>query len=291
MAVIMADQSSGSRAFLADEHVPGKPQDTDAVLEAQYNNRALVPDHPTVMARWKSGSEAARAACPPQVLHYGPGVRERIDWFDAGKGAPVVVFIHGGYWQALDASWFSFVALPLLAHGVSVAIPTYDLAPTVRLGRIVDQMRAAVDLIHDRTGARPVVSGHSAGGHMAACLLADGRASAAVSISGVFDLEPLIPTSLNVALDLNPTGARALSPIHWPAPAGAVLDCIVGGAESDAFLQQSRDMAGCWSAQGAETRFEALPGLNHFTVLDPLFDADSPMVERLAALAHARTAG
>lgn len=268
----------------------GKPQDTDAVLEAQYNNRALVPDHPAVMARWKAGSEAARAAHPPQVLQYGPGARERIDWFDAGKGAPVVVFIHGGYWQALDAGWFSFVAPPLLAHGVSVAIPTYDLAPTVRLGRIVDQMRTAVDLIHARTGARPVVSGHSAGGHMAACLRSEGRAWAAIFISGVFDLEPLIPTSLNVALDLNPTEARALSPIHWPAPAGAILDCIVGGTESDAFQSQSRAMAERWSAQGAETQFEALSGMKHFTVLDPLFDAESVLVGRLAALAHRRNA-
>lgn len=266
----------------------GKPQDTDAVLEAQYNNRALVPDHPAVMARWKTGSETAHAAHPPQVLKYGPGERERIDWFDAGDGAPVVVFLHGGYWQALDASWFSFVAPPLLAHGVSVAIPTYDLAPSVRLGRIVDQARAAVDLIRDRTGAAPVVSGHSAGGHMAACLLADGRASATVSISGVFDLEPLIPTSLNVALDLNRAEAQALSPIRWPAPAGAVLDCIVGGAESEAFVNQSRAMAARWGDAGAETRFEALPDLNHFTVLDPLFDVDSAWVMRLAALAQGR---
>lgn len=264
----------------------GKPQDTDAVLEAQYNNRALVPDHPAVMTRWKAGSETARADHPPQILKYGPGERERIDWFDAGYGAPVLVFLHGGYWQALDASWFSFLAPPLLTHGVSVAIPTYDLAPSVRLGRIVDQARAAVDLIRDRTGAAPVVSGHSAGGHMAACLLADGRASAAVAISGVFDLEPLIPTSLNVALDLNRAEAQALSPIRWPAPAGAVLDCIVGGAESAAFVDQSRDMATRWGDAGAETRFEPLPDLNHFTVLDPLFDAESALVRRLADLAR-----
>ncbi|WP_313446013.1 alpha/beta hydrolase [Brevundimonas sp.] len=284
----MADQSSGSRALLADEDVTGKPQDTDAGLEAQYNNRALVPDHPAVMARWKAGSETARAAHPPQVLKYGPGERERIDWFDAGNGAPAVVFLHGGYWQALDAGWFSFVAPPLLTHGVSVAIPTYDLAPSVRLGRIVDQARAAVDLIRDRTGDAPVVSGHSAGGHMAACLLADGRASAAVAISGVFDLEPLIPTSLNVALDLSTTEAQSLSPIGWPAPAGAVLDCIVGGAESEAFVNQSRAMAARWGDAGAKTRFEALPDLNHFTILNPLFDADSALVMRLAALAQGR---
>ena len=150
---------------------------------------------------------------------------------------------------------------------------------------IRDRARAAVDLIRDRTGAAPIVSGHSAGGHMAACLLADGRASAAVALSGVFDLEPLLPTSLNIALDLSTAEAEALSPIRWPAPAGAVLDCIVGGAESEAFVDQSRDMAARWADAGAETRFEALPGLNHFTVLDPLFDTDSALVSRLADLA------
>jgi arylformamidase len=123
---------------------------------------------------------------------------------------------------------------------------------------------------------------------MAACLLADGRASAAVAISGVFDLEPLIPTSLNIALDLNTAEAHALSPIRWPAPAGAVLDCVVGSSESEAFVDQSRDMAARWGEAGAETRFEALPGLNHFTVLDPLFDAQSTLVRRLADLAHRR---
>ena len=123
---------------------------------------------------------------------------------------------------------------------------------------------------------------------MAACLLADGRASAAVALSGVFDLEPLIPTSLNIALDLNRAEAQALSPMRWPAPAGAVLDCIVGGAESEAFVDQSRAMATRWGDAGAKTRFEPLPNLNHFTVLDPLFDAQSTLVRRLADLAHRR---
>ena len=178
----------------------GKTPDTPAADcptpdgEAQYNNRAAVPDHPTVMARWKAAAAAARAAHPPQTLAYGPGAREVIDLFEGGSGAPVVVFIHGGYWQSLDPSWFSWIAPALLAHGVSVAIPGYDLCPDVRLGRIVTQMREATDLLRARTGARPVVTGHSAGGHLAACLLSQGRASAAVAISGVFDLAPLIPT-------------------------------------------------------------------------------------------------
>ena len=261
-------------------------------LEAEYNNRARVPDHQAVMLRWRAEAEAARALHPPLEVAYGPGEREIMDLFSAGEEAPVAVFLHGGYWQALDRSWFSGLAPALLAHGVSLAVPSYDLAPAVRLGHILAQVRAATDAVRARTGARPVVFGHSAGGHMAACMLSEGRASAAVAISGVFDLAPLIPTSLNVALRLDEAEAAALSPIHWPVPdgstpGGTILDCIVGADESPEFLRQSRMMADLWCARGVDTRFEALPGLNHFTVLDPLFDKDSAMVKRIVELATA----
>lgn len=259
-------------------------------LEAEYNNRDRVPDHPAVMQRWRETAEAARAARPPLEIAYGSGPREVMDLFSAGDDAPVAVFLHGGYWQALDKGWFSGVAPALLAHGVSLAIPSYDLAPAVRLGAILRQVRVAVDAIRARTGVRPVVFGHSAGGHMAACLLSEGRASAAVAISGVFDLRPLIQTSLNTALNLDDREAAALSPIHWPVPdgstpGGTVLDCVVGADESPEFIRQSRMMADHWGARGVETRFAALAGLNHFTVLDPLFDPDSALVKRIADLA------
>lgn len=243
------------------------------------------------MQRWRETAEAARAAHPPLAIAYGPGPREAMDLFSAGDTAPVAVFLHGGYWQALDRSWFSGIAPALLAHGVSLAIPSYDLCPDVRLGTILRQVRAAVEAVRERTGTRPVVFGHSAGGHMAACMLSEGRASAAVSISGVFDLVPLIATSLNKALDLDEREAAALSPIHWPVPngstpGGTVLDCLVGADESAEFLRQSRMMAGHWGSQGVETRFETLPGLNHFTVLDPLFVASSTS-RRIAELCNA----
>ena len=260
-------------------------------LETQYNNRGRVPDHPAVMQRWRETAEAARAAHPPIEIAYGPGPREAMDLFSAGDGTPVAVFLHGGYWQALDKNWFSGLAPALLAHGVSLAVPSYDLCPDVRLGTILGQVRAAVESVRERTGARPVIFGHSAGGHMAACMLSEGRASAAVAISGVFDLAPLIPTSLNKALDLDEREAAALSPIHWPVPngstpGGTVLDCIVGADESPEFLRQSRMMADHWAANGVEARYEALPGLNHFTVLDPLFDQGSAMVRRIAIMAN-----
>lgn len=269
-----------------------KPPKTERDFEAEYNNRAAVPDHPVVMARWKADAEAVRAAHAPTALPYGPGERHVIDLFEAAPGAPVVVFLHGGYWQALDRSWFSWIAPAFLKHGVSVAIPSYDLAPAVRLGKIVGQMRDAVDLIRAKIGNRPVVFGHSAGGHMAACMLSEARASAAVAISGVFNLQPLILTSLNAALDLDAREAAALSPIHWPVPngstpGGTVLDCVVGADETAEFVRQSRDMADLWGGQGVETRFEALPGLNHFTVLDPLADPNSALVRRIVELAKA----
>jgi len=135
--------------------VAGKTLD----LEAEYNNRAAVPDHPAVMARWKADSEAAREAHPTVALPYGAGEREVMDLFEAGPEAPVAVFIHGGYWQALDRSWFSWVAPALLKHGVSLAVPSYDLCPDVRLGRIVGEIRDAVALIRTQTGRRPVVFG------------------------------------------------------------------------------------------------------------------------------------
>ncbi len=261
-----------------------KPGTVEGDAEALYNNRAAVPDHPAVMARWKAAAEAVRAATPPERLAYGARARETIDLFEAEPGAPVVVFIHGGYWQALDPSWFSGIVPAFRAHGVGVAIPAYDLCPEVSLATIVEQMRAAVEVLTARAGRRPVVFGHSAGGHLAACLLSEGRAAAAAAISGVFDLEPLIGTSLNAALGLDADTARGLSPLHWAVPEGAVLDCVVGGDETAAFLEQSRTMANVWGAQGAATRYQALPGLNHFTVLDPLFEAESDLVRRIVGL-------
>jgi len=245
------------------------------------------------MAKWADRATAARADHPHERIAYGPGPREVLDLFTPERqpDAPVAVFLHGGYWQALDGAAFHGIAPALLSHGIALAIPTYDLAPAVSLGRILRQVRTATDLIRDRTGYRPLVFGHSAGGHMAAALLSEGRAGAAVAISGVFDLAPLLETSLNEALQLDPLMATALSPIHWPvpdgsSPGGTTLDCWVGAGESAEFRRQSHAMAGRWGAGGADTRVRELAGLNHFTVLDPLFDTDSPEVARLVELAH-----
>lgn len=253
-------------------------------LEAEYNNRARVPEHPAIIAGWAKDAAAYREAKPPRVVRYGDGERHTFDLFEAGAG-PAVMFIHGGYWQALDKSFFSHMAAGLNALGVSVAVPSYDLCPTVRIGDIVEQMRAACAVLHRETGAPVIVSGHSAGGHLCACLLAtEAHVPAAYAISGLFELAPLIPTSLNDALRLDVEEAEALSPLSWPGPQGKMLDAVVGGDESGEFLRQSATIVESWGAEGVETRYEAIAGANHFTIIAPLADARSAMCARILEL-------
>lgn len=266
--------------------------------EAEYNNRARVPEHPAVIAGWTRDAAAYREENPPTVIPYGSGERNRIDLFRplAGEAAPrPVLFVHGGYWQGLDRSFFSHLARGLNARGVSVAVPGYDLCPQVRVGDIVDQMRAAARALAG-LGKGLVTAGHSAGGHLAACLLATDWPAldrslpprfvpSAYAISGLFDLRPLLGTSVNAALRLDEAEAERASPLFWPAPAGAVLDAVVGDDESGEYHRQSRSIAERWGAAGVRTRFETLPGANHFTAVAPLADPSSGMVSRLADLA------
>ena len=256
-------------------------------LEKEYNNRARVPEHPAIIQSWARDSAAYRETKPPREICYGDGERHTLDLFEAAAG-PIVVYIHGGYWQALDKSFHSIHARGLNQLGVTVAVPSYDLCPDVRLGDIVEQMRAACSALHRETGALIIVSGHSAGGHLAACLLAtEAHVPAAYAISGLFDLAPLIATSINDKLGLDAAEAEALSPLFWPAPEGKVLDAAVGADESSEFLRQSAAIVRAWGEHGVETRYEEIAGANHFTVIASLTDPDSAMCARLKQLADA----
>ncbi len=266
--------------------------------EAEYNNRARVPEHPALIAGWARDAKAWRERQGFHTISYGPGARHTIDVFPSrGEGA-MVVFIHGGYWQALDGSFFSHLAAGLNAHGVGVAIPSYDLCPQVSIDEIIAGMRMAVRELA-RLGRRLVVSGHSAGGHLAACLTAtDWRSvdpvlprdlvKAGYAISGLFDLGPLVETSINNALHLDEAAARRLSPAFWQPPAHGTLDAVVGGDESAEYFRQSRMIVDAWGRGGFETRFAEVPGANHFTAIAPLADPDSPMTRRLLELTFDR---
>jgi arylformamidase len=272
----------------------------DVDYEVEYNNRARVPENPALIAGWARDAEAYRERRAPRVMAYGAGARHTIDFFAGDQqglpDGPIVVFIHGGYWQALDGSFFSHLAMGLNAHGISVAIPSYDLCPVVTIDDIIQQMRTATRELA-RLGRRLVVSGHSAGGQLAACMLAtdwpqfdaslpEDLVIAAYAISGLFDLGPLVETSINNALHLDPASARAASPLFWPPPARGSLDAVVGESESAEYFRQSRIVVERWAATGLATRFGTVPGANHFTAIAPLADPDSPMVRRLKELAR-----
>jgi arylformamidase len=269
--------------------------------EAEYNNRARVPEHPEIFARWHRDAKAYRDHSPGARLglRYGAGERQTIDVFPGhgeGSASPVMMFIHGGWWRSLHPDEFSHLAAGPNAHGVTVAMVGYELCPAVTIVDIVDQMRAAALFLWREWGRPFAVAGHSAGGHLCACLLAtewqsfdpqapDGLVPAAYAISGVFDLAPLTGTSINTDLRLDERSARDLSPIHWPVPSGRVLDAVVGGIESSEFLRQSQAIAAAWRPR-AETRYEAIAGKNHFDVIDALADPDSTMTRRVVELAR-----
>lgn len=258
-------------------------------LDRMYNNRALVPDHAAYFARWAEDSAAVRSTQPCTLdVPYGTGPNETLDIFPAAQaGAPVLVFIHGGYWRSLDKSEHSFVAPPLVRQGACVVVPNYALCPAVTVPQIVMQMVQALLWVHahiDRFGGDPrriTVAGHSAGGHLATMLLAcqwpalgaelpPGLVRNALSISGLYDLEPIRQTPfLRDALQLTPADALRASPAGMPAPHDGVLYTVAGGEESAEFLRHNELIRDKWGTRVVPV-CEALPGLNHFSVLDAL---------------------
>ena len=274
--------------------------------EVEYNNRARVPEHPEIFARWQREAAAYRAEAGGDGraelgLRYGASPRQIIDLFKAKDGtAPLAMFVHGGYWRSLEPATFSQMARGLNTRGVTVAVSGYDLAPQVSIGEIIRQTQQACLFLWKRFGQRIMVSGHSAGGHLAACMVAtDWKAldrdapadlvPAGYAISGLFDLSPLLHLATNADFKLDAAEARRISPLFWPVAKNRVLDAVVGGIESAEFLRQSRIVADGWRERGVETRYEAVPGMNHFTVCDAMSDPKSGMVDRLAELAQ-RTA-
>ena len=261
-----------------------------AWLNAQYNNRALVPDHERHLVHWAEASALTRSQSDCRLdLRYGGGVQESLDLFAAPRaGAPVLVFVHGGYWRALDKSDVSFVAPIFTQAGAMVVVPNYALCPAVSIEHITWQLVRSLQWVwhnaaqHGGDPRRIIVAGHSAGGHLAAMLLscrwkqvADDLPAqligGALSISGLFDLEPLRHTPfLQADLQLTPASVRRLSPAFFPRPKGK-LYATVGAAESAEFLRQNQLIRDVWGPTAVPV-CETLPGRNHFSVLESLVD-------------------
>ena len=268
-----------------------------AWLDRQYNNRALVPDHAAHFERWATQSDEARQAltCLLDVA-YGQDAGETLDVFPAPRKqgqppAPVLVFIHGGYWRSLDKSDHSFLAPAFVKQGACVVMPNYALCPAVTIPQIALQMTQALAWVVRHIGAyggdprRITLVGHSAGGHLAAMLLACDWAKVgadlpaslvknALSISGVFDLEPLRHTPfLRDSLRLTAQQVRQASPAGFPAPSvvggRGTLVAVAGANESAEFVRQNALIQQAWGAEVVPV-CETLPGLNHFSVLEAL---------------------
>jgi arylformamidase len=273
---------------------------SDLDYEAQYNNRARVPEHVDINARWQLASRDYRSQKQGAQLDiaYGPGERHRYDLFPAAADpAPLLVYIHGGYWQRGDRTEYAFLARELNTAGISVALPSYSLCPAVSVMDIVAELRSFLAALWLRTRIYPLVIGHSAGGHLTAAMLASDWSSiagvpadlvrAGYAVSGVFDLPPLVGTSLNDALRLSPETARAASPLFWPAPAKArVFAAAVGGLESEEFLRQSRAIVRSWRQAGVTAEDVVVANTNHFTIVDELTRPTSPLFKSVAALAR-----
>lgn len=275
-------------------------------LDAQYDNRARVPDFQEHVDRFTAESAALREEADCRLdLAYGGGPNQGIDLFlPAGRrGAPLLVFIHGGYWQSRDRKDFSFVARPFLDSGIAVALIGYDLAPAVRVEEITEQVRDALVWLHGNApdhgcdAGRLTVTGHSAGGHLTAMALATdwtargapaGLIAAAAPISGLFDLEPIRRCYLNDVLGLDADEAARQSPVRLGAPVGARMMVTVGGDESEAFLDQSAAYTAHLRDAGLEVVHEVQPDLDHFTVVGALADPTNAVTRWLidATLAH-----
>ena len=267
------------------------PKHDAAWFDAQYNNRARIPEHPALFERWRQASALVREASPAARLDlaYGEHPDERLDIFPASRpDAPVLVFIHGGYWRSLNKDLHAFVAPALVASGATVVIPGYSLCPRVGIEDIALQMVRALAWVwrhvgeHGGRADRIVVAGHSAGGHLAAMLLCcrwrewapdlpPQLVHGALSISGLYDLEPLRQAPfIQTDLQLTPASVKRLSPVFFPRPKRPLM-AVAGGDESEEFLRQNLLIRHQWGPTSVPV-CETLSGRNHLDVLHSLAD-------------------
>ena len=256
-------------------------------IETQFNPRQAVPDVETHAQRMTQLSAEVRKRRPGLLdIRYGTGPLATLDIFPVPtKGAPVHVFLHGGYWRSRDKSDFSFLADGLNPLGICLVVMNYDLCPQVELPAIVDQAAQGLAWIHAHAaqwGADPnrySASGHSAGAHLLASVLGrhahdaarpDHLPRSALLISGVYELEPVLSISVNREIRLRPEQVHPLSPLRHPPCSQVSVDVAVGGAETQGFVGQSKDYARHCTEHGVNCTFHELMGLNHYTVLQAL---------------------
>jgi arylformamidase len=248
-------------------------QDRDLGL----NNGVAVAGSADIVAGWERRSTGMRARYPDHLdLKYGPRERNRIDFFKAARNGPTLLFIHGGYWQNRAKEAFAIVAEGPMAHGINVALIGYTLAPDATLDEIVAEIHAGIDYLAGQLPALGgdaggiVVSGWSAGGHLTATALSHPLVRAGMAISGIYDLEPIRHSYLNVKLGLDEAMSRRNSPAMQAGGAIKPLSLVVGASELPLLRRQTADFAGHRAKYGLPVTYEEIPGANHFTIMDEM---------------------
>lgn len=263
-----------------------------SALDAAYNNSEAVANSSALMADFQARSARLRAENGELLdLRYGAAERNRIDYFAANVPGPLLVFIHGGYWQMRAKEDFSFIARGPLTHGMHVALVGYTLAPYITLDGIVAEVRAAIRWLAKRSAdfggdaQRILVAGWSAGGHLTALSLDEPAVKGGLAISGIFDLEPIRLSYLNEKLKLDAESARRLSPQSHLPPASVPLIVACGGAELAELQRQSGDFARARLRASLPGRFVELENHNHFTMLEELANPHGALVALVNELA------
>jgi arylformamidase len=267
------------------------PALTPEFVEAEYNLRAAVPEHPQYFERWKKHSAFARKTLDARLdLAYGDEPLQKLDIFPAAATRGTLVFIHGGYWRSLDKSDFSWLAPTFVAAGVGVAVLNYRLCPEVGIGEIVSDVLASLRWLglqgtkHGLDTNKVVLSGHSAGGHLVAEVFAapdKARGLPAecirggIAISGLFDLKPLLHFSGNADFDLDMITAGLLSPVNRRPHLECPLHIAVGAEETSEFWRQSELLSRAWPDVARDTQL--LPGYHHYSVIDALAERGQPL--------------
>jgi arylformamidase len=243
-------------------------------LDRGLNNGEAVAGSAEIVAGWDRRSEEMRSRHGSHLdLRYGPRERNRIDFLKIADKAPTLLFIHGGYWQMRAKEAFTLFAEGPMAHGLNVALIGYTLAPDATLDQIVAEIHAGLDFLAAELpklggdGKGIVVSGWSAGGHLTSMALSHPAVAAGMAISGIYDLEPIRHSYLNVKLGLDEAASRRNSPMMQPGGPMKPLSLVVGGAELPLLRKQTADFAGHRVRYGLPVIYEEIAGADHFTIM------------------------
>jgi acetyl esterase/lipase len=246
-------------------------------LDLGLNNSVAVAGSGDLVNGWEQRSADMRQRHPDHIdLRYGPRERNRIDFLKARDKAPTLLFIHGGYWQMRAKEAFTIFAEGAMAHGINVALIGYTLAPEATLEAIVAEIHQGIDYLAGQLPALGadaggiVASGWSAGGHLTAMALSHPKVKAGIAISGIFDLEPIRHSYLNVKLKLDGPMSRRQSPMAQSGGPMKPLALVVGAAELPLLRKQTADFAGHRAKYGLPVAYEEIPGANHFSIMDEM---------------------